>query len=263
MSSTFRPRWSASEIVRPQRSGSSNVGARNTGLQPFPFDQTLGERPLARQAPGATSGFRYELGNLARADGDGLRDSAPVVEEVSDGRAHPRKSLDGLAVGLKKHRAVETVRLHERTVALGTAIADEDKLRLPSPEIHLKAGEVGGDLAAEPALRTPVDEEDTRLEVVEFNLLALEIRQPKRRERGRERETSPRRVGPGGLEGCGWSLESLDSEQQPSLLPDHLYQEPRKRHHSKEENSEEHPQHDGHTKTPPPQVQAIVRNDSK
>ena len=166
----------------------------NAGLQPFPLDQALRERTLARQAPAPTSNFLCELGNLARSHGDGLRDSALLVDEVRHRCSHPSKPFDGFGVGLKKHGAVEAVCLHERTVALGTAVADEDEFGLPSPQIRLQAGEVGRDFLAEPALGTPMDEQNARLEVLQPHFLTMEIRQPEGREGGREWEATPSRI---------------------------------------------------------------------
>ena len=195
--STRRPRLSASETVRPARSGSSKVGAGDTRLQPFPLDQALGERTLARKVPATTGGFLCELRNLTRADGDGLRDPAPVVEEVGHGRSHTCEPCDGPAVGLKEHGAVKTVLLQKRAVALGAAVADENELRLPSLQILLEAGEVGRDLPAEPALGAPVDEEDARLEVLEPDFLPSEIGQPEGREGRCEREAPAGWIAPG------------------------------------------------------------------
>ena len=108
-SSTRRPRRSASETSATREVGKLERRRGDTRLQPLPLDQTLGERALARQALAAAGGFLYELGNLARADSDRLRDPVPVVEEIADRCAHMCKPFDGLAVALKKDGTVKAM----------------------------------------------------------------------------------------------------------------------------------------------------------
>ena len=82
---------------------------RDTRLQPLPLDQALGERALARQALAAAGSFLYELGDLARADSNRLRDPVLVVQEVAHRSAHMCKPFDGLAVALKKDGTVKAM----------------------------------------------------------------------------------------------------------------------------------------------------------